>query len=178
MKNSITTLIAIAILAIAGIASAQNTDSKPASANVNMVCPISLQKAADLNFGNVIIGTGTVTVPNSGTPTLTYTGNVNPGSNVGTPPPNAAYFHVKGATAYYFNITNSGNNVVVTGPGSSTLNVLLNNPTDNNPIRLSYSEAGSCLGTYDFYIGGVLTVTPGASAGAYTGTWTETVTYN
>jgi len=176
MKNSITTFIVLALLAVASVASAQNTDSKNANASANLVCPVSLQKLADLDFGNVVIGTGTAVMTNAGS--LSYTGNVSPGSNDYAGHSHAASFHVKGATAYFIAITNSGNNVVVNGPGGSTLNVTLNAPNDGNPIRLSYTSDGDCLGTYDFTIGGTLNVTPGVNSGAYTGSWTETVTYN
>ena len=176
MKLSIKTLAAIAILSISGIASAQNTASVQATANATMICPIKIQKIADLDFGNVIIGTGTAIMNNGGT--LSYTGNVSPGTNDYAGHAHVASFHVSGATAFFFNITNSGNNVTVNGPGGSTLQVTLNAPNDANPIRLSYSSDGDCVGTYDFTLGGTLNVTPGVNTGSYSGAWNETVTYN
>jgi hypothetical protein len=176
MKNSILTLVAIAILAISGVANAQNTSTAPATASAEMVCPITLSKVADLSFGRVVIGTGTAIMNNAGG--LTYTGNVAPGPNndyVGDSHP--ASFHVTGQSAFFFNITNSGNNVVVSN-GSNTLNVTLNAPNDGNPVRLSYVEGPGCNGVYDFTLGGTLTVTTAAVPGTYSGTWNETVTYN
>jgi len=183
MNNTFKALVAIAILAIAGLAEAQNSASASATANATIICPIKLVKDFDLNFGNVVSGSGTATVDNSNNES--YSGNIAPGSNPGSH--NAAEFKVTGqaGASYAISMTPATGTLTVTdASGNNPTTVQLNAPTAvSGTLGTLDQEQGGCSGDQKFRIGGVLTVS-GQPAGSYSngnpgGTpWSETVTYN
>lgn len=104
MKNSLKALVVVAILAIAGMASAQNSATATATANATVVCPISITNNTNLEFGTitnsasggyVIVGNGNAT---------TYSGVAN---YTGTPAgntPHEADFTVRGQGAFSYSV--------------------------------------------------------------------------
>jgi hypothetical protein len=167
MKNSIKLLAAIAMFGFAGTASAQSSATATATASATIICPIHIVKNADLNFGNVVAGTGTATIAATSGATDVYSNpQLNPGpTNLGTQTP--ASFTVTGQSGYTYSRIQSA----VTG--AIAANLVLNNVPAVAP-----ATAGTLTGGTDtFYVGGVLTVT-GLAAGNYTGTFDETVAYN
>jgi len=120
MKNSLKALVVVAILAIAGMASAQNGANANATANATVVCPVTISNTSggNLQFGTITDGaTGTalgtypayaagtagymVVAPNS---TTTYVRCANfTGSPAGASP-HAADFTIGGQGAYSYSV--------------------------------------------------------------------------
>jgi len=185
MKNAIKLFVAVAVLAVAGIASAQNSSSVNATASARIIKPITLVKNADLNFGNIISGAGTLTIAQNAAPVYSNTA-LKPGSQVGTQ--NPASFTMTGEPTFSYNITSSpalGGTLTLTDGGSGpahTASCVLGVATDVTGATLS-NPVADASGTSTFYVGGVLTVTAGNAAGNYSngnagGTaWSMTVAY-
>jgi len=183
MNNTFKALVAVAVLAIAGLANAQNSASASATANATIICPIAIVNEANLNFGNVVSGNGTAHVDN--TNSETYTGAIAPGANAGSH--SAAQFNVTGqsGSTYAITMTPASGTLTVTDGGANSATVQLDAPvvTAGNPGHLDHVDQGGCSGQQRFRVGGVLTLT-GQPAGSYSnanagGTpWSETVTYN
>jgi hypothetical protein len=186
MKNAIKLFVAVAVLAIAGIASAQNSASTNATASARIIKPITITKVSDLQFGNIISGAGTLTVKAGTTPVYSNPA-LKPGSQVGVQ--TAAQFTMTGEPTFTYTITSSpalGGTIVITdgtNAAGHTANVVLaSNATDNTGTNLP-TPALDPSGTANFYIGGVLTVTAANISGNYSnantgGTpWSVTVAY-
>lgn len=142
-----------------------NTSSATGTASATIVAPIVLThpSGAALNFGRFTTGTG-------GTVTVTAAGVGSVGSDVTFAPGStnsADSFTVAGDASRSFSITTTGGNVT---SGATNL-----------AFTTSASAATATLtagGTSSFTVGGTLTVSGTAPAGAYTGTYSATVTYN
>jgi len=184
MNNTFKALVAVAILAIAGLANAQNSASASATANATIICPINIVNEANLNFGNVVSGNGTAHVDN--TNSESYTGNVAPGTNAGTH--SAAQFNVTGqsGSTYAISMTPASGTLTVTdASGNNPTTVTLDAPVVNagTPGHLDHVDQGGCSGQQRFRVGGVITLS-GQPAGSYSNSnpggtaWSETVTYN
>jgi len=173
MNNSIKSLVVLAIVLIAGTTFAQgNTSSATGTASANVICPISLSTDRALAFGNILAGTGTITVANTDNlgPAVYSSDAVHPGSQNGSI--SSAHFHVIGQSGYNFSITTPASTTVING--TSTLSVALSGSAASGTL----SQEGGCTATADFWVGGTLTDSPTAASGPYTGSWSETVTYN
>ena len=166
--------IILASTAVFGIAMASpapafagtgNTSTATGSATATIVAPIVLTHpvGAALNFGRFTTGTGgTVSVTAAGTGSVGSDVTFVPGST------NAAdSFTVAGDSSRAFAITTTGGNVT-----SGATNLAFTTTASAASATLS---AG---GTSSFTVGGTLTVSGTAPAGAYTGTYSATVTYN
>jgi hypothetical protein len=188
MKNAIKLFVAVAFLAVAGMASAQNSASVSATASARIIKPITIAKNADLNFGNIInpaSGTATLTIKQNTTPVYSNL-NTKPGSQVGTQ--NAAQFTMTGEPTFTYNITSSpaiGGTIVITDGGAGAThqaNVVLGTPTDATGANLP-TPALDPSGSATFYVGGVLTIASTNAPGTYSnanagGTaWSMTVAY-
>jgi len=142
-----------------------NTSTATGSASATIVAPIVLTHpvGAALNFGRFTTGTG-------GTVTVTAGGVGSVGSDVTFVPGStnsADSFTVAGDSSRAFAITTTGGNISL---GATNL-----------AFTTTASAASATLtagGTSSFTVGGTLTVSATAPAGAYTGTYSATVTYN
>jgi hypothetical protein len=174
-------LIVLAILAIAGMANAQNSASATGTATASVICPIKLTPGT-IAFGNLVSGSGTVSMDNTGV--MTYGGNTNPGSQGGSHSP--ATWGVTGQGGFLFNVTDDNVRAFVLSDGASPTPHTISgnaNLVDNNPHTLSNPVEGTCNGSATFKQGGSA-VLSGQPAGSYSTTntggsgWSETVTYN
>jgi len=146
MKKSFM-LLAVAMLAFAGSAMAQNSASIGGKATAWAISPISIQvSTCPLAFGNVIgsAAGGTVGITASATPTITYNldGNLRPGTQVGTR--SAACFCASGEGGFSVDISNTAGQIVpitmggTPGTGfTNTINVTLTGPSGGTNQLLS-----------------------------------------
>jgi len=188
MKNAIKLFVAVAILAVAGIASAQNSASVSATASARIIRPITLTKNADLEFGNIIsptTGSATLTIKQNNTPAYSNPAT-KPGSQTGVQ--NPAQFTMTGEPTFTYNITSSpaiGGSLILTDgsvAAGHTATAVIGNPTDATGTNLS-NPVADVTGTSTFYVGGVLTITSTNVPGSYSNTntggtaWSMTVAY-
>lgn len=168
MKNLTKILLgAIAVSAIATSASAQGTVTSPsASVGITVIQPITITKTADLQFGRVIRGAGSISVAADNTVTTDLQTPGTPGART------AASFTVKaeGGQALAWTIPTT---VTLTGPGSG--NTLTVNTIAGTPVTTAQS-----LGTEQTYtraVGGTVAIAANQASGEYTGTLAITVAY-
>jgi len=148
-----------------GIASA----SASANANATIITPIAIAHVADLNFGNIVAGTGIGTVIVDTEGDRTKTGDVIlPSATLGTV--NAAEFTVTGlADATYAITLPTSIDISETGGTTMTVDNFTSNPSRTGTL------AG---GTQTLSVGARLNVGAGQVAGDYTGEFSVTVAYN
>ncbi|MBX9885891.1 MAG: DUF4402 domain-containing protein [Novosphingobium sp.] len=164
MKKIILASAIVLISASPAFAASGNTSSATGSATATIVEPIVLTHVATaaLGFGTITTGTG-------GTVTVSSAGIGSVGGDVAFVPGSvnsADRFTVSGDAGRTFAITTTGGNV---SAGST-----------NIAFTTSASAATGTLtgGTAAFSVGGQLTLAGTEAAGAYTGTYSATVTYN
>ncbi len=151
-----------------GIASA----SASANANATIITPIAIAQMADLNFGNIVAGTGAGTVTVSPT-----TGDRSSKGDVILPTAtpgtfNAAEFTVTGlANATYAITLPESINISETG-GTTTMTV------DNFTSNPSGTGTLAANGKQTLSVGARLNVDADQAAGEYAGEFTVTVAYN
>jgi hypothetical protein len=139
-------------------------------AAATIVNPISLTKNTDLNFGNVIPGTGigtvVLTANNPATRSTTgYAGIL--ASQPGTV--TAAKFTVTGETGYSYGIALPETDITLTS-GSNTMTV--------GTFTTNLATTGNTIGSdVDLYVGATLNVGVNQPTGTYEGTFSVTVTY-
>jgi len=195
MKNSLKALVVVAILAIAGMANAQNSASATATANATVVCPIAIHDITNLEFGTITNSAtgGSVTVPAYGS--ASYSGVVaTTGAHAG-PTPHSANFGISGQAMFFYTVTPT----IVTnfaGVGATLSNLTWGNgslaedgieidvfPCDGDNDADAYSdqdpnEEGACGCVSDnLYIGGKLNLTS-AATGTYVATINVQIAYN
>jgi len=144
MKTFSYSLVATAMLAMAGSASAQNSANANATAHADVVCPINIVNQSNLYFGTLVGGTGTAHVTAAGTES--YTGNVDAGSHSGTHTP--AQFLITGESGFTYaqtRIPASGTLTVTDGAGHSAI-VQLDGPVS---VSGTMGVLTSCGGTFD-----------------------------
>lgn len=163
------TIILASVIALATASSAfantGNTSTATGTATATIVAPIVLThpSTAALNFGRFTAGLG-------GTVTVTAAGVGSVGSGVGFVPGStttADLFTVAGDASRSFSVVTTSGTVT---SGSANL-AFTTTPS-------AATAALSTTGTGSFTVGGTLTVPATAVAGAYTGTYSATVTYN
>lgn len=166
MKKIVLGAALLAISATSAQAATGSTATATGSASATVVAPLKIthNSGAALNFGTFTAGTGgTVVVTSAGAGSVTgdvgtVTGNTNA----------ADAFSVTGDGTRAFNISASSSNSVSTGGATpSTMAFTLTTP----------ASASLAAGAYTLNVGGTLTVGSAQAAGAYTGTYTVTVTY-
>ena len=158
-------LATIIALTAAEPAFAGPTATATGTASATIVAPIVLTHPAgsSLNFGRITRGTGgTVTVSAADVGSVDSDVSMVPGSTAA-----ADSFAVAGDASRSFSVTTSSG--TVTSGGNS-----LTFTTTPSAATGTLTAAG----TASFTVGGTLTVSGTAAAGAYTGTYTATVTYN
>lgn len=167
-------LFALSVIMIAFAASAFSQATATATATI--VTPITITKTGtDLSFGNIIPSTtvaGTVQVATDGTPT--YTDVTASGSPTATAAVTAAVFTVTGTPDATYDITLPSGNVVLSGPGTNTMNAH-NFVSDPNGT----GQLSNPAGTETLRVGATLDVAANQAAGTYTSApFTVTVNYN
>lgn len=171
MKSFGKQIVGAALLAtVASAAAAQsNTDTKSTTGSVTIQQPISLTKNTDLAFGTLVrpsSGTNTVTLGTATcAPALSGAGNAYlvTGSTYG-----CATYTVTGEDALGFDVSGDSSFDMTRSGGSETITV-----------TLAPSEASGIIGqaSADFKVGGQFDVDSSTVAGAYSGTFNVTVTY-
>jgi hypothetical protein len=160
----------VSLLAASTVHAAGNTATATANANARIISPITIAKTTDLNFGDVIAGTGGTVVVDSAS-VRTSTGGVALGSATGV---SAAAFNVTGATNATYTIQLPTTAVTLNGPvAGNTMTVT--NFTSNPALT---AGALGATGAQALLVGGTLNVASAQPIGAYTGTFSVTVTYN
>jgi len=199
MKNSLKVLVMLAILAIAGLAEAQNSANANGQANATVWCPISIKNNTNLEFGAITNSAtgGSVTVAPNGT--TTYTGVVaTTGSHAaGT---HAANFTVGGQSQFTYSITETiatvfggtgatlSNLTWAVGPtagqsggngtGTGASSFPCDKDTDNDMYSADLVEDGNCgCVTDNLNVGGTCTLTSAAN-GSYAATINVAIAYN
>lgn len=152
-------------------------DTKPASAEITVVRPLSFVIDDGLDFGNVIRGTtaGTVVVAPSGA--RTATGGVTLANGGGHKP---ASFAGQGGNNQRVDISIGAPSVLLTGPGAPMrvhTFVIGSTPTailTTTPLRF---RINSPTGIFFFPVGATLDVGANQAPGKYTGTWVINLNY-
>ncbi|PQJ76271.1 DUF4402 domain-containing protein [Polaribacter glomeratus] len=168
MKKTIISFFTICmIVGISNNLNAQNTATESADASATIITPITITNTADLNFGDIIDGTGTVTLSPAGVRTTDY--QAFSGTQAGTV--TAASFGITGQGDYTYSITLPTSDVTLTETGSATMivNAFVSDPSGTGTLS---SGAGIVS------VGATLNVVSGQTAGVYTGTFDVTVAYN
>lgn len=169
MKKQLLSLMAIFM--IAGISNnlmAQNTATDAADAYATIIAPITITNTIDLNFGDIIDGTGTVVLATDSGRTASY--QAFSGTQVGTV--SAASFNITGQASYTYEITLPTTDVTITETGSDTM--VVNNFVSNPATTGTLDGSGSGV----VLVGATLNVVAGQATGLYTGTFNVTVAYN
>ncbi len=147
------------------LAAPGNTATATGTATATVVAPIVLTHpaSASLNFGRFTRGTGgTVTVTAAGAGSIGSDVTFIPGSTT-----SADSFTVAGDANRSYSIATTSGNVT-----SGATNLAFTTTPSAGTASLSATGTGS------FTVGGTLTVTGTAPTGAYSGTYTATVSYN
>lgn len=168
MRNSIWIGIALgAAAASPAVAASGNTATATGTANATVVAPLQIthNSGAALSFGMFTAGTGgTVTVSQAGAASITGDIGLVTGGTV-----SADAFTISGGPSRTFTLSASTGNFVTSSVSA----------TAKMPLAVSIPTSGtlSAAGTFALNVGGTLTVAANQAAGAYTGTYTVTVTY-
>lgn len=167
--KTITFAAAIALGLAAGTAQAAtgNTASATGTANATVVGPLQITHTtgAALSFGSFTAGTGgTVTVSTAGVAGVTGDVGLVTGSAA-----SADAFTVTGTANRAFNIASSTGNTVSSGGATPA--------TMAFTVSTGASGTLNAAGSYALAVGGTLNVASGQAPGAYTGSYTVTVTY-
>ncbi len=158
-----------ALSGLANVAHAQSSATASAAGTATIVQAISVSKSSDLAFGTIVKpsqGTSTISVGLDGQRTIDGTAVALASSSA-----SRAVFNVTGEGASAFNISvpasfamTSGNNSLVVTTNSSAATATLSN---------SAGQQGSAT----FGIGGSFPLAPDAPSGAYSDSFTVTVSY-
>ncbi len=166
--KSIIKIFTLAIIALGFSTVSFAQVSATANASGTIVTPIAIVKSADLNFGNIAVGStaGTVVLAPAGT--RTATGGVTLPATTGTV--SAAAFNVTGQAGYTFSITLPSTPTTVTsGANSMTVNAFTSDPTPTGTLT---------AGAQTVKVGATINVGANQAAGTYTSATPFTVTVN
>ncbi len=163
-------LLALLVTSTVAMAQQDNATASATPAGATIAAAITIVHTAHLHFGQIVagVGAGTVEQTAAASPTRTATG-CTLGNTTGMSP---ATFTVGGEPSATYAITLPGDSdVTLTGPGD---------PMAITAFTSSPSGTGTLSGggTQTLYVGGTLNVGAAQVAGAYTGTFDVTVTYN
>lgn len=174
MKNLKFFTLAIAILGFTATSFAQNPLGNPqvsatATANANIITPLTIENNRELNFGNIVSGAeGTVTIASTDAGERSQTGGAQfPTTVLGTI--SSAKFTVSGFAGAAYGITMPVDDAIVLKNGSNEMK--LKEFTNNAKKVLT--------GGFEvFYVGATLQVGAAQAAGAYTASFDIKVNYN
>ena len=180
MKSRFHTLKLLGWLLAAGLVSgqamAQSTATASATASATILRPITITKATDMNFGNVVPSSaaGTVVLLPDGTRSSTAGSTFIP-SNPGTV--TAAAFTIEGEGAATYSVT-LPSSVSLAGNGTAmTVATFTSTPGAVAGDGVLSGSAGTA-GTQTLLVGGTLAVGASQGAGSYSGRFDVTVAYN
>jgi len=170
--KGISRILILAGLSIFGLGATVVAQAKPevsalanANANVAIVAPLSIQKMADLNFGQIFPHDG-------GHITISPSGSVSTNGSVEFVPScttSAASFSVIGEGFNTFAITLPSEAILTNGADSIKVRNFTSTPSGRGTLN---------NGTQTVNVGGTLYVNASLSTGVYTGTFTVTVQFN
>lgn len=164
---------ALALLAVSSGASAQITANATATTNLKVVSGISIQNNANVDFGNIAQGQGTVT--------LSKNGGLSSSSGITSQTAGSAgKFTVSGFPTAAFSITASAT-ALSAGSGAPAINfapVVYGYESDNPSAAVGVNSGIlNSSGNFYLYIGGQVTVPVNQPQGTYAGSVTVTVNY-
>ena len=181
MKNTFKTLVAVAVLAIAGSASAQVSATASATASARVIAPIQIFTDNNLNFGGFTAGNtaGSVTVAaaTTGAGTRTKTGGVTLYTGTQTASFHCAEFSVYGEEGFTYTCDygNSSHQFTVAS-GANTMTATLDSYLSNGTLNTVHNSESPDLD--DIFFGATLAVPANQANGTYAGEFSVTVTYN
>ncbi len=161
-------IIGVGIIA-AGSANAQQAEATTAaSASAAIIADITLTKTADMNFGDVIAGAGTVVLTAAASPSRSVTGDTELGNSTSI---SSATFTVGGEESSTYSITLPSEDVTISsGENDMTVNTFTSDPSGTGVLT---------SGSQTLYVGATLNVAADqASSANYTGSFDVTVAYN
>ncbi len=162
MLNKKIALLGAAMAAM--VSTGANAATVTATADVEILAPVTLSQTTGLDFGIVAAGSsaGTVTMP-IGSNTRTCSAGL---ACVGTA--TRGVFSVTGADTTTVVITVDASTTLSNGTAADDMNLTL------DPSATSVTATGVAQ---TFYVGGVLSVAASQTAGAYTGTYSVSAEY-
>ena len=159
MKKSylvaLATIVGVSIIA-AGSANAQQAEvTTAADANAAIIADITLTWGADMDFGDVIAGAGTVVLTAAASAERSVTGDTELGNSTGV---SSATFTVggEGSSTYSITLPSDGTLYIVSGSDSMLVETFTSDPSSTGTLS---------SGTQTLYVGATLTV--GASQAAH-----------
>jgi spore coat protein U-like protein len=159
-----------ALSTLAAHAYAQNAATGTATGSVTIVQPITITNTAGLQFGKLARPASAASVTITPAGAVTRTGV----SGVGTQTTSAAAFSVGGDGAAVFAIASPSASFSMLAGTSGTIVVT----TSLSAATGTLSGTTGTAGTASFTVGGTMPLAANQVAGAYTGTFNVTVTYN
>jgi hypothetical protein len=170
MKNLITLIAAVVLVAVAATANAQVTGTATGSATI--ITPIGIANAGNMNFGNIAVSTTAGTVVLSTAGSRAAFGGVTLPATVGTV--GTANFTVSGLGNSTYSIQLPSTYTITRQTGTETMTV---NAFTSNPSGAGTLAAG---GTQTINVGATLNVAGSQVAGTYTNAsgFNVTVNYN
>lgn len=170
MANKKFLIFIIALLGFSSTSFAQA--SVQAFGTIRILTPMTITKDLDLRFGSVITGNaaGAVVIGITGAAVR----NMGPYTDIttGADSYGAAQFTVKGTPNERFGVSLPDANVLLTGPGTSLIVNTFTTDHDSSVDRLNG------LGEKIILVGATLHIPANQLAGAYSGTFSVTVSYN
>lgn len=177
MKMKLAKFCAASLLTIVAtpVFAQSNTDNKTAAGSITIYQPLTLGKDADMVFGRVVrpsSGVGTVALAASATAqTVAGAGAV----ALDTATTNAAKFTATGEGGAVINVAIPPT-FNMNGPGAS---IAVTTSTDlATPATTSLGGTAGTASSKVFYVGGSASIPTTQTGGAYSGSFTVTVTYN
>jgi spore coat protein U-like protein len=170
LKIAAGALAVSSLSALSHTASAQNVATGTATGSVTVVQPITITNTAGLQFGKLAQPGSAASVTITPAGTVTRTGV----SGVGTQTTSAAAFSVGGDGAAVFAIASPSASFSMLAGTSGTIVVT----TALSAATGTLSGTTGTAGTANFTVGGTMALAANQAAGAYTGTFDVTVTYN
>lgn len=158
--------LAGAVAAAALVSTGANAATVSATAEVDILAPVTLAQTAGLDFGVVAAGAaaGTVTLP-TGSDTRTCSLGL---ACVGTA--NRGAFNVTGANGYTIAVSVDASTTLDDGPGAGA-------PMTLNLASSATSVTGAGATPVAFHVGGTLTVGAAQASGTYTGNYNVSADY-
>jgi len=155
MKNLITLIAAVVLVAVTATANAQVTGTATGSATI--ITPISITKTVDMNFGSIAVGSTLGSVVLAPDNTRTKSGGITLPVVTGTV--TAASFTVNGLGTSTFSITLPTTYTITSGVNTMNIDTFTSTP----------SGSGSLVGgTQTIKVGATLDVAASQPAGSYT----------
>ena len=158
-------LVATMVLGFAGMSFAQLTANGSANLKLQIVTAMAMAVNGSVNFGSFATGTsGTESVAPASGAVFTVTGT--PGASFSVTLPTSA------------SLTDSTSTITFTPNLEASANGTSNSGTPSTGSVYTLNLSGTNSGKYFFLLGGSVDLAGTETAGAYSGTYTLTATYN